>query len=50
VYREQTSPLSGFYESAGLLSRVDAIGTVEEVTGRALAALGVTGSSQTDAD
>jgi adenylate kinase len=40
VYREQTSPLSGFYEQAGLLSRIDAIGEVDEVTGRALAALG----------
>jgi adenylate kinase len=41
VYREQTSPLSGFYESEGLLSRIDAIGEVEEVTARALKALGV---------
>jgi adenylate kinase len=40
VYREQTSPLSGFYEREGLLARIDAIGTVEEVTGRALRALG----------
>jgi adenylate kinase len=39
VYREQTAPLSGFYEQAGLLSRIDAIGEVDEVTGRALAAL-----------
>jgi adenylate kinase len=41
VYREQTSPLSGFYDSEGLLSRIDAIGEVEEVTARALKALGV---------
>ena len=40
VYREQTAPLSGFYEQAGLLSRIDAIGEIDEVTGRALAALG----------
>jgi adenylate kinase len=40
VYREQTSPLSGFYEAEGLLSQIDAIGEVEEVTARALAALG----------
>jgi adenylate kinase len=39
VYQEQTSPLSGFYEREGLLARIDAIGAVEEVTGRALAAL-----------
>ena len=42
VYREQTSPLSGFYEREGLLARIDAIGTVEEVTERALRALGRT--------
>jgi adenylate kinase len=40
VYREQTAPLSGFYEEIGLLSRVDAIGEVDEVTDRALRALG----------
>ncbi|MCZ2859421.1 adenylate kinase [Blastococcus sp. VKM Ac-2987] len=40
VYREQTAPLSGFYEDEGLLARIDAIGAVEEVTARALAALG----------
>ena len=41
VYREQTAPLSGFYDGVGLLSRIDAIGSVEEVTARALRALGV---------
>jgi adenylate kinase len=40
VYREQTAPLSGFYESQELLSRIDAIGEIEEVTARAMAALG----------
>ncbi len=40
VYREQTAPLSGFYESEGLLSRIDAIGDIEEVTARAMTALG----------
>jgi adenylate kinase len=39
VYREQTAPLSGFYEREGLLARIDAIGDVEEVTRRAMAAL-----------
>jgi adenylate kinase len=39
VYREQTAPLSGFYEQAGLLARIDAIGAVEEVTERAMNAL-----------
>jgi adenylate kinase len=40
VYREQTAPLSGFYDAAGLLRRIDAIGEIDEVTGRALGALG----------
>ena len=40
VYREQTAPLSGFYESEGLLARIDAIGEVDEVTARALEACG----------
>ena len=40
VYREQTAPLSGFYESEGLLSRIVAIGEIEEVTDRAMQALG----------
>jgi adenylate kinase len=40
VYREQTAPLSGFYDAAGLLSPIDAIGEIDEVTGRALGALG----------
>jgi adenylate kinase len=50
VYREQTSPLSGFYESEGLLSRIDAIGEVEEVTARALKALGVDDPGQPRTD
>ncbi len=40
VYREQTAPLSGFYDGEGLLARIDAMGSVEEVTARALEALG----------
>jgi adenylate kinase len=50
VYREQTAPLSGFYESEGLLSRIDAIGEVEEVTARALAVLGVEEPGQPSTD
>jgi adenylate kinase len=50
VYREQTSPLSEFYESEGLLSRIDAIGEVEEVTARALKALGVDDPGQPSTD
>ena len=49
VYREQTAPLSGFYESEGLLARIDAIGEVEEVTARALAACGASEPGQSTA-
>jgi adenylate kinase len=48
VYREQTAPLSGFYETEGLLARIDAIGAVEVVTARAMEALGADGQ-QSDA-
>jgi adenylate kinase len=50
VYREQTAPLSGFYESEGLLRRIDAIGEIEEVTARALHALGVDDPGQPKTD
>jgi adenylate kinase len=40
VHREQTAPLSGWYEEQGLLTRIDAIGAIDEVTERALKALG----------
>jgi adenylate kinase len=40
VYREQTAPLSGYYETEGLLSSIDAIGEIDEVTDRAMRALG----------
>jgi adenylate kinase len=40
VYHQQTEPLSGWYEAQGLLSRIDAIGAIDEVTERALKALG----------
>jgi adenylate kinase len=40
VHREQTAPLSGWYDGQGLLTRIDAIGSIEEVTERALKALG----------
>lgn len=39
VYQEQTSPLVGFYEDAGLLVTIEAIGPVDGVTKRAIAAL-----------
>jgi adenylate kinase len=50
VYREQTEPVSGFYDGIGLLSRIDAVGSVEEVTGRALKALGVDDPGPSSAD
>jgi adenylate kinase len=39
VYAEQTWPLTDFYGKRGLLERIDATGTVEEVTERAVAVL-----------
>jgi adenylate kinase len=50
VYQEQTAPLSGFYDSEDLLSRIDAIGAVEEVTARAMKALGVDNAGQSSSD
>ncbi len=40
VHREQTAPLSGWYDQQGLLTRIDAIGEIDEVTERAMKALG----------
>jgi adenylate kinase len=48
VYREQTAPLSGWYESEGLLTRIDAIGAVEEITERAMSALEACGGRRPD--
>jgi adenylate kinase len=39
VYTEQTSPLVHFYEQRQQLVEIDALGTVEDVTERAIAAL-----------
>jgi adenylate kinase len=39
VYREQTEPLVAFYEQRGQLRRIEAVGSVEEVTARALGTL-----------
>lgn len=41
VYAEQTEPLTTEYDKQGLLVKVDGMGSVDEVTGRLLAALGV---------
>jgi adenylate kinase len=45
VYREQTAPLSDWYAREGLLSRIDAIGEIDEVTRRAMAALEAQGTT-----
>jgi adenylate kinase len=50
VYREQTAPLSGFYDDEGLLARIDAIGEVDEVTTRAMAACGAGDAGPASAD
>ena len=39
VYREQTEPIIDFYRSRSLLVSISAMGAVEEVTSRAIAAL-----------
>jgi adenylate kinase len=41
VYFEQTEPLVAMYETNGLLSRVDGLGSVGDVTSRILEVLGV---------
>ena len=41
VYREQTQPVIGWYEGSGMkVLRIDATGSVDEVTARAVKALG----------
>jgi adenylate kinase len=39
VYREQTEPLIDIYDSRGVLVKVDAIGAIDDVTDRIVAAL-----------
>ncbi|GAB2484975.1 adenylate kinase [Jatrophihabitans fulvus] len=39
VYAQQTAPLIDYYRTAGLLVAIDALGAVEDVTERAVAAL-----------
>jgi adenylate kinase len=39
VYYEQTSPLVGYYAEGGILVGIDAMGPVDDVTDRAIAAL-----------
>ena len=44
VYYEQTSPLVGYYAEQGILVGIDAMGPVDDVTDRAIAALRPFGS------
>jgi adenylate kinase len=39
VYREQTEPLIELYEARGIVTHIDASGTIEEITDRVLAEL-----------
>jgi adenylate kinase len=39
VYATDTAPIIGFYDERGLLASIDAMGSLDEVTARALAAL-----------
>lgn len=41
VYAEQTAPLTARYDAQGLLRQVDGMGSVDEVTARIVAALGL---------
>ena len=45
VYRQQTEPLIEYYQSAGLLRKVDGQGDMDAVYGRLKAALGLQGLS-----
>jgi len=40
VYDEQTAPVIDFYREQGQLTTVDGVGTLDEVFGRILAAIG----------
>jgi len=40
VYEESTAPVIGFYEKRGTLTRIDGVGSMDEITARILAALG----------
>jgi adenylate kinase len=50
VYYEQTAPLIGYYAEIGVLVGIDAMGPVDDVTERAVAALRPYGRQTTDPD
>ena len=39
VYNDSTAPVIGFYENRGTLTRIDGVGSMDEITARVLAAL-----------
>ena len=39
VYNHSTAPVIGFYENRGTLTRIDGVGSMDEITARVLAAL-----------
>lgn len=39
VYSDSTAPVIGFYEARGVLTRIDGVGSMDEITARILAAL-----------
>src|SRR5690606_8626838 len=39
VYNDSTAPVIGFYGNRGTLTRIDGVGTMDEITARILAAL-----------
>lgn len=49
VYRQQTEPLIDVYDGRGMLVAIDAIGAIDEVTGRITAALAARGIAAPDA-
>jgi adenylate kinase len=48
VYNEQTAPLIAVYADRGILVEVDGMGSVDDVSGRILEALGKVRSASTD--
>ncbi|MBN9238835.1 MAG: adenylate kinase [Micrococcales bacterium 70-64] len=49
VYRQQTEPLIDVYDGRGMLVAIDAIGAIDEVTGRITSALAARGIAAPDA-
>ena len=41
MYFHQTAPLTAMYETQGLLSKVDGLGPIDEVSARIVSVLGI---------